>query len=631
MLKNKRVFISGGAGVIGTALVLQLTRLGSKIMVGDLKPRPKEWPGEIIYRQGDLNYITKQEIDDFCPDYFFHLAATFERSIETYDFWEENYHHNIALSHHLMSCLKDSKTLKKVIFASSYLIYDPETYSFSEPPEKAVSLSEESIINPRNLCGAAKLYHETELNFLSQFNLNFDFVAARIFRSYGKNSRDVISRWIRSALKDETINVYAEEGMFDYIYADEVAQGLIQLATSNSKGVVNLGSGKACRIKEVVDCLTNYFPDMNINHINKTIPFEASQADINKLTELTGWNPQKSIEDAIPKIIRYERERDNNQKGQQCFNVLVTSISKKVPLIKALRKANHKLGNQGKIIGADASGDIVGKYFVDDFWLMPRLSEIKVEELISYCHDLEISCIIPSRDGELAFFAENKDIFEQHGISVMISSFECVNTCLDKLLFFQRASALGFPAIKTVEDVNKLTADTLVVKERFGAGSRKIGLDLKYEDAVAHAATLENPIFQPYVAGKEASIDLYVDKKGKTKGVIMRRRELVVDGESQVTVSFRDRELEQLCAALAEELGIYGHAVFQVMIDQYGKFHIIECNNRFGGASTLSLAAGLDSFYWFFLECIGEDLDQYPFIRTPGEKKQVRFAEDLIL
>jgi carbamoyl-phosphate synthase large subunit len=631
MMKDKRVFVSGGAGVIGTALVLQLYKLGAKVFVGDLKPRPENWPAEVIYRQGDLNYIAKAEIDDFGPDYFFHLAATFERSIETYDFWEENYHHNIALSHHLMNCLKDSKSLKKVIFASSYLIYDPEEYCFLEPPEKVVALAEEDIIKPRNLCGAAKLYHEAELEFLSQFNLGFDFVAARIFRSYGKNSRDFISRSIRAVLKDETIDVYAEEGMFDYIYADEVAQGLIQLANSAATGIVNLGSGKARKVRELIDCLSENFPDMNINHITKTIPFEASQADITRLTELTKWSPTKLIEDTIPEIILYERKQTNSKKEQPCLNIMVTSISKKVPLIKALRKANLKLGNQGKIIGADASNNIIGKYFVDDFWLMPQFNKIKVEEFISYCLNQKISCIIPSRDGELAFFAENKDVFEQNGIKIMISGFESVNTCLDKLLFYQRANALGFPAIRTVEDINLLPDGALVVKERFGAGSRKIGLNIKRETAIIHGTNLENPIFQPYVVGKEASIDVYVNKQGKTKGVVTRTRDLVVDGESQVTTTFRDKDLEQLCVSLAEKLNIYGHAVFQVIINEHNEFHIIECNNRFGGASTLSLAAGLDSFYWFLLECLGEDIDKYPFIRTSGDKKQIRFAENLII
>ena len=65
ILKNKRIFISGGAGVIGTALVEKLNKMGNKIFVGDLKPRPEKFSENIIYRQGDLNFITKKEIEEF--------------------------------------------------------------------------------------------------------------------------------------------------------------------------------------------------------------------------------------------------------------------------------------------------------------------------------------------------------------------------------------------------------------------------------------------------------------------------------------------------------------------------------------------------------------------------------------
>src|SRR5690606_31781337 len=104
----------------------------------------------------------------------------------------------------------------------------------------------------------------------------------------------------------------------------------------------------------------------------------------------------------------------------------------------------------------------------------------------------------------------------------------------------------------------------------------------------------------------------------------------VVHGESQVTATFRDSKLEMLCAAFAEKLGIYGHAVMQIMIDAAGEYHIIECNARLGGASRLSLEMGLDSIYWFLLESQGVDLDEYPFSRSAVEKRLIRYAEDVI-
>ena len=133
MLKNKRIFISGGAGVIGNELVNRLRKIGAIIFVGDLKLKPKHWPNTILYRQGDLNCVSKNEIDSFKPDIFFHLAASFERSIESYDFWDENYHNNVKLTNHLLSIFKDLPYLKKIIFASSYLLYDKSLYSSTKP------------------------------------------------------------------------------------------------------------------------------------------------------------------------------------------------------------------------------------------------------------------------------------------------------------------------------------------------------------------------------------------------------------------------------------------------------------------------------------------------------------------
>ena len=105
-LNRKRIFISGGAGVIGREIVKRLVEKDANVMVGDLLPIPNDFPKEILYRQGDLNFIDQQELDSFNPEIFIHLAATFERSVESYEHWEENFWHNIRLSNHLMSLLR---------------------------------------------------------------------------------------------------------------------------------------------------------------------------------------------------------------------------------------------------------------------------------------------------------------------------------------------------------------------------------------------------------------------------------------------------------------------------------------------------------------------------------------------
>lgn len=321
----------------------------------------------------------------------------------------------------------------------------------------------------------------------------------------------------------------------------------------------------------------------------------------------------------------------NGGAGSVKRNILVTSVSKKVPMINSIRRAGQKLGNSGRIIGADLNEDCISRYFVDEFWKMPALDDFAIEDLISRCTEREISAIIPSRDGELLYFSKHREELGKKGIRVMVSEYDAVQTCLDKLMFYRRCREIGFPVIVTETDLNALPEGTCVVKERYGAGSQRIGLDLTGEEALRHAATLQNPVYQPYIAGTEISVDLYVDAGEKTKGAILRRREVIVDGESHITTSFRDVALEELFSGLAECLKLYGHVVMQALIDRDNNVHIIECNSRFGGASTLSVELGLDSFYWFLLESTGVSVASYPFSRPDGEMKLVRFASDLMV
>ncbi|MEI8364837.1 MAG: ATP-grasp domain-containing protein [Parachlamydiaceae bacterium] len=316
------------------------------------------------------------------------------------------------------------------------------------------------------------------------------------------------------------------------------------------------------------------------------------------------------------------------------FNVLITSVSKKVPLIKAvlcaLEAVRPSTSNiTSKIISGDCNISAIGRYFVDEFWHMPPQDMLTIEEVIEFCKKRHIRAIIPTRDGELPFFSRYKERLGGEGISCLVSSPKTVELCRDKLQFYTFLSKHHLPAIPTSGQISDIKAHSYAVKECFGAGSASIGLDLPLAEAKLWGNKLKHPIYQPYILGTEFSVDLYVDKHGTCLGSIVRERELICDGESQVTASVKNPDIDTLCHKAAALLNISGPAVFQILCDQSKHLHLIECNPRFGGASTLSVAMGLKIFEWFFQESL--QLPLTPFERSPQELRQIRYAEDLIL
>jgi carbamoyl-phosphate synthase large subunit len=631
-MKNKRVFVSGGSGVIGLELVPRLVSLGAIVLVGDLKPRPENFDSEILYRQGDLNYITQEELVAFAPDIFIHLAATFERSSESYEFWEENFHSNIHLSHHLMTLVKDLPSLKRVVFASSYLIYDPILYQFESPQDKPVSLKETDNVQPRNLTGMSKFAHEIELRFINNFCADrFSTVCARIYRGYGRNSRDVISRWVRCLIRNESITVYRPEGFFDYIFAADTAEGLIRLANCDHvTGVINLGTGRSRKVKEIVEVLKNYFPNLKVRTVESDIPFEASQANMDNFRKLVGWEPVYTLEKGIEEIISFERARIGSASISIVpkINVLITSSASKVPLIRAMKVAVKKIDPNGLVFAGDGNAHVVSRYVADDFWHMPLTQDDFLSNIIAGLKERAISFVLPTRDAELIFWARHADRLKKEGITVIVSESEHLKVCLDKFEFSQFGSKNRLPFIPTSFDIERIQSEMFVVKERYGAGSRSIGLQLNSSEAKLHAQNLVNPIFQPYINGLEISIDAWIDREYRVRGLVTRRRDKVVNGESQITTTFSDKNIEEQSRVILESLKLKGPVVMQAILDVNKGLSVIECNPRFGGASTASIAAGLDSLYWSLSEAIDSSLTP-SFHRTPGEVMQIRIPSDI--
>jgi len=310
-------------------------------------------------------------------------------------------------------------------------------------------------------------------------------------------------------------------------------------------------------------------------------------------------------------------------------HVLLTSASRKAPLVRALRQACLRLKSEARVIAGDLDPLSPARLESDDFWQMPRLGEDVLDELIAGCRARGISVVLPSRDGELEFWARHREAFAAAGIEVVVSTPEAIARCRDKLAFARFGDEHGLPMIPAAETPQPFGDEPLVVKERFGAGSRGLGLNLTRLQALDHARMLESPVYQPFVAGPEISIDGWVDRHGRVAGVVLRRRDRVVSGESQVTTTFRDAALEEQAVRVLAALQLRGPVVLQAIVVD-GGLRVIECNPRFGGASTASIAVGLDSLYWSLAEALG-DTDPPFFNRSPGEIRQIRMPVDRVV
>lgn len=312
-------------------------------------------------------------------------------------------------------------------------------------------------------------------------------------------------------------------------------------------------------------------------------------------------------------------------------HVLVTSASRKAPLIQAVQQAAHKIHSDIKVIAGDIDENAVARYVADEFWAMPTLDDSKIDALITDCQERGIRVVVPTRDGELLFWARWKARFAKVGIFVLVSEAESIRKCCDKLVFSETGLHLGLPFIPSATNPEEIGPGPYVVKERFGAGSRAIGLNLNLNMAYEHAKFLNAPIYQPFINGVEVSADAWLDRHCGIKGVVLRKRDLVVAGESVITTTFHNAEVEATVIQALANLDLMGPIVMQLLIDNDRRIHIIECNTRFGGASTASIRVGLDIFYWSLLEAFGCDLKDESFDRMASEIRQIRISSDIYI
>ncbi len=280
------------------------------------------------------------------------------------------------------------------------------------------------------------------------------------------------------------------------------------------------------------------------------------------------------------------------------MNILVLSASSKVLLVSAFQKAARRVG--GIVVAADITAESAAMQTADQAVIVPRSDHPDFLQAINaICDAFDIELIVPTRDGELPIMASLASALQSRGVTVLVPPMESVAICCDTRRFVAFCTQAGVPTPRTYEA--DVVPDVYPVFCR--PSNRTINHPaLRVEDEASYQAYLTlfgsvagGVIVQEFVDAPEYSIDVLMDFEGRPVQAVARRRIATRAGESWKTKIEKIPQLTDAALALSERLGLIGHNTLQAFYSPELGIRFIEINARFGGASNLSIQAGLAS------------------------------------
>lgn len=303
-----KIFVTGGAGFIGSNLVDKLLALGHNIVAFD---NFDSFYSEVIKRENiadalknpnysliEGNILDKEKLYESLkttlPDTVVHLAAKggVRPSIENPEAYYET---NVTGTLNVLECMRKTN-IKKLIFASSSSVYGNNTkVPFSET---------DTVDNPISPYAASK--KAAELLCHTYHHLyGFDIFCLRFFTVYGPRQRPdlAIHKFFNAILNNKPITVFGDGTTGrDYTYIDDITDGIVSaIQKLKSYEILNLGGSQSILLKDLIkriETATAKTALINTDKIQQgdvTITF----ADIDKAGKLLGYKPKIGIAEGI--------------------------------------------------------------------------------------------------------------------------------------------------------------------------------------------------------------------------------------------------------------------------------------------------------------------------------------------
>lgn len=310
------------------------------------------------------------------------------------------------------------------------------------------------------------------------------------------------------------------------------------------------------------------------------------------------------------------------------MKILFTSVGRRVELMQEFKRAAKELEIDLTIVGADMSEDAPALYYCDETQIVCRIRDKEyIPMLLEICEREHIDCLIPTIDTDLLMLAQNKERFESIGTRVLISAIDKVKLCRDKNYTADYFISLG---LKTAQSVNCLESFEEAVKNgtigfpafikpKDGSSSINAYKVENLEELHFYAEKIQDYIIQPFISGREFTIDIFCDYEGNPVYITPRERIAVRAGEVLKTRITQDDVMISEMQKLIADYKPCGQITVQLIQKEDTKEnYYIEINPRFGGGAPLSMKAGANSAKALLRMLRGEKLQYEEKAATDG-------------
>jgi len=284
-----KVLLTGATGFIGSHVARELLRRAHEVHAS-VRPssdrrRIRDLEGRLIVHEGSLENVPVE------PDLAIHLAwyAVPGKYLEA----PEN-RDCLEASRRLLSRLRG-----RAVFAGTCFEFDT----------RLGTLREDSPTLPATLYARCK--DELRREVVARPNSSW----VRFFYQYGpwEDERRLVPSVIRSVLRGEPAPVSPGEQRRDFLHVEDVASAVCAVAESRLEGAVNIGSGRAPAVREIVTRIGDLAgrPDLIRLGAVSYYPGEPMliMADNARLRS-TGWAPRYDLDGGLRHTLEWWRARE---------------------------------------------------------------------------------------------------------------------------------------------------------------------------------------------------------------------------------------------------------------------------------------------------------------------------------